>query len=146
MGAIRPAVEDDAEAIADVFIAARERMTYLPPDGGGARPYFVEIATKTMEFWVAEDEDGRVVAIAGLDPDMLEHLYVHPDAQGQGLGSALLDKAKERRPDGFTFWVFQKNTGACRFYERHGCVEVRRTDGAGNMEKEPDVLYAWSPA
>ena len=39
--------------------------------------------------------------------------------------------------------MFQKNTGAIRFYERHGFRLVKLTDGADNMEREPDALYAW---
>ena len=53
--------------------------------------------------------------MAALSDEMLDHLYVHPDAQEAGAGSALLDKAKERRPGGFTFWVFQQNENARAF-------------------------------
>jgi hypothetical protein len=42
--------------------------------------------------------------------------------------------------------VFQRNLRALDFYARYGCVEVRRTDGAENLEREPDVLLRWSPA
>ena len=41
-------------------------------------------------------------------------------------------------------WVFQKNEGARRFYERHGFELVKLTDGAENMEREPDALYRWN--
>ncbi len=41
-------------------------------------------------------------------------------------------------------WVFQTNTGAIRFYERHGFELVKLTDGAENMEREPDALYRWN--
>jgi putative acetyltransferase len=30
-------------------------------------------------------------------------------------------------------------------YKRHGFELVRLTDGADNMEREPDALYRWSP-
>src|SRR4051794_35699562 len=83
-------------------------------------------AIRDHETWVAE-EDGRVVGFAVLSAEMLEHLYVDPDAQSRGHGGQLLARAKERRPDGFTLWVFQANTGARRFYERHGCRVVRLT-------------------
>ena len=46
---------------------------------------------------------------------------------------------KELRPGGFTLWVFQRNTGARRFYERRGLRLVELTDGAGNDEREPDA-------
>ena len=62
---------------------------------------------------------------------------------GRGIGSALLDHAKARRPDGLDLWAFQSNTGARRFYERHGFVAVAETDG-DNEEGAPDVRYRWS--
>ena len=37
------------------------------------------------------------------------------------------------------------NEPARRFYRRHGFVEVGRTDGARNEEREPDVRLAWEP-
>ena len=49
---------------------------------------------------------------------------MHPDAQGLGLGRALLEAATERlRAAGHreaTLWVFAANTGARGFYERLG--------------------------
>ncbi|MBA3262355.1 MAG: GNAT family N-acetyltransferase [Thermoleophilaceae bacterium] len=74
---------------------------------------------------------------------MVEHLYVRPDAQRAGIGSALLDAAKSRRPTGLRLWVFQRNRGARAFYGRHGFAEVRLTEGVNNEEREPDVLLAW---
>jgi putative acetyltransferase len=69
---------------------------------------------------------------------------VEPADQSRGVGSALLDQAKALRPQRLYLWVFQKNTGAIRFYERHGFRLVKLTDGAENMEREPDALYAWN--
>ena len=79
------------------------------------------------------------------DEDILEHLYVHPDSQGRGVGGALLERAKERKPDGFSLWVFQQNLQARRFYERHGLSLMERTEGAGNEERMPDARYEWRP-
>jgi ribosomal protein S18 acetylase RimI-like enzyme len=47
------------------------------------------------------------------------------------------------RPQRLALWAFQANTSARRFYERHGFVEARRTDGRDNEERTPDVLYAY---
>ena len=64
-----------------------------------------------------------------------------PDLTGRGIGADLLAVAKRERPDGLRLWTFASNTGAQRFYERHGFVAVRRTDGRDNEERAPDVLY-----
>ena len=49
------------------------------------------------------------------------------------------------QPRGFRLWVFQRNTPALAFYARLGCVEVRRTTGEDNAEREPDVCLRWAP-
>ena len=86
-----------------------------------------------------------VLGFAILSSDQLLQIHVEPGRQSQGIGTRLLDQAKERRPAGFSLWTFQKNAGARRFYERHGLELVQLTDGEGNEEREPDVQYAWRP-
>ena len=95
---------------------------------------------------VVAQADSHLVGFAALGADTLDHLYVHPDLQRQGIGDALLARAKELRPDGFRLWVFQRNTDARRFYERRGLRLLDMTEGAGNEEREPDALYEWRPA
>ena len=108
------------------------------------RHFITEVVPGDHEIWVAEDE-GRVVGFAALGESTLGHIYVHPDFQGRGLGTALLDKTKELRPAGFTLWTFPANEGACRFYERHGLHPIEYGDGSGNEEGVPDVRYEWRP-
>jgi GNAT superfamily N-acetyltransferase len=143
---VRRGTPEDAAALADVFLAARAAMTYAPVAHAeeDVRREFGSIVLDRHEVWVAE-QGGRVVAFAALSDHELEHIYVYPDVQGRGIGGALLDLAKRRRPGGFGLWVFQQNTGARRFYERHGLRLVRETDGSGNDERTPDAMYEWRP-
>jgi GNAT superfamily N-acetyltransferase len=97
------------------------------------------------ELWVVEVRS-HVVAMLALDELWLDQLFVLPEYGGQGIGTGLLDLAKALRPGGFGLWVFESNLGARRFYERHGLVEVARTDGSENEEGAPDIHYAWSPS
>jgi GNAT superfamily N-acetyltransferase len=83
--------------------------------------------------------------VAALDGAMLTQLYVLPGKQGLGIGGALLDRAKERRPVGVALYAFQRNERARAFYERRGFVAVSCGDGSENEEGEPDVLYRWTP-
>jgi GNAT superfamily N-acetyltransferase len=141
---LRPATSDDAAAIAVLHRkTVRESLPFLPDlhtaqeDFG----YFSERFLPANTVWVAERE-GQVVAYVGFDADWINHLYVLPEAQGQGIGPALLAKAlkdgRRRR-----LWAFQRNTRARAFYEARGFVMVRLADGQGNQEREPDVLYEW---
>jgi ribosomal protein S18 acetylase RimI-like enzyme len=86
-----------------------------------------------------------VVGFAALSPGHLEHLYLHPDRRRQATGTLLFRQAQQASPEGFTFFVFARNTPARAFYEPHGCRVVSTGDGSGNEEREPDVEYAWAP-
>ena len=103
----RPA---DADAIADAFIPSFESLTFLPRlhTHEEHRAHIRDTVLGEQEVWVAE-QDGGIAGFAALTGDVLTNLYVHPERQGRGAGGALLAKAKERRPEGFTFWVFQQN-------------------------------------
>jgi GNAT superfamily N-acetyltransferase len=145
--AIRRGGADDARAAADLYLRARAaalRSGSIPAgvhDDDDVRGYFAAHIVQDCELWLAE-EDGVLAGILVLDGDMIDHLYVEPERTGRGIGSALLAVAERERPEGLRLWTFQSNAGAQRFYERHGFVAVRRTDGRGNEERAPDVLYA----
>ena len=145
--AVRRARPDDAEAVADVFLAARSApMPYLPDlhTAEETRAWIRDVVLGKHDVRVVE-VDGAVGGFLALGTETVEHLYVSPELQGRGIGSALLDLAKDLRVDGFRLWVFQRNAGARRFYERHGLRVVELTDGAANEEREPDALYEWRP-
>jgi GNAT superfamily N-acetyltransferase len=144
---IRPAAARDADAIAAVHrTSMREALPYLPDLHTEAedRAWVANVVLPRQEVWVAES-GGRVVGVAALDGDMLAQLYILPGEQGQGIGSAILAKAKARRPAGMRLYAFQRNTRARDFYERRGFVAIAFGDGSGNEEGEPDVLYQWTP-
>jgi GNAT superfamily N-acetyltransferase len=145
---IRQATSKDVEGVSEVFVAARAQMEEFLPvlhTEEEHRGFVRELLLPTHEVWVAE-EDGRIVGMAALKDDVLGHLYVHPAAQKRGVGTALMERTKVERPHGFTLWTHQPNERARRFYDAHGLEAVELTDGQGNMEKVPDVRYAWRGA
>lgn len=93
------------------------------------------------EVWGAEKQS-KLVGIIAFRPEWIDQLYVLPDAQRHGVGSDLLEIAQNAFPV-LNLWTFQRNRAARRFYEANGFIFVRETDGSGNEEKEPDVLYRW---
>ena len=147
---IRPATVEDASPMADVWLSSwRATFDFEPahPDEDVRRWVREELLVEA-EDWVATDpSDGdSVIALLGLSDTMVEQLYVRPDRIGRGVGRALLELAKRRRPDGLDLYCFAANARARRFYERNGFEPVAFGDGSGNEERQPDVLYRWRPS
>jgi ribosomal protein S18 acetylase RimI-like enzyme len=142
---IRRATTEDIEEIANVYERSFATLDYLPVlHTLDEHWHWFARQLAEHEAWVW-DEDG-VRGFSVLTEDELLYLYLDVGWTGRGIGSALLDHAKERRPDGFTLWAFQQNEGARRFYERHGLTAIEFTDGERNEERAPDVRYAWKPS
>ena len=142
---LRRALPSDAAAIAALHLAARrEAMPYLPAlySDAQVRAWTEDTLLPKADVWVAEIA-GEPVGYIALVDDILDHLYVRPEHQNQGVGSLLLAKAKALRPNGLRLYAFQRNRHARAFYETRGFAPVSFSDGAGNQEQEPDVLYQW---
>lgn len=136
---------DDMDAAAAVHRAAL--LHALPIFQGLHTPeedrrYFREHVFPVCEVWGAFDEN-TLVGIIAFRKDWLEQLYVLPGCQRRGVGTALLQIARSAFPS-LNAWTFQRNAVARNFYESRGFVKIKKTDGADNAEKEPDILYFWS--
>lgn len=143
--ALRRARPEDAAAVADIHLRSRrDGLPYLPQVHTDAETHqwVAAVLLPQQEVWVAE-VDGAVAGFAALHEGWLEHLYIAPDYQGRGLGSALLDLAMVRNPGGLQLYTFQRNARARRFYEARGFVADWFGDGSENEEGEPDVRYRW---
>jgi GNAT superfamily N-acetyltransferase len=139
---LRRATSEDAAAMAVIHRQAmRVSLSFLPELHTAEEDlwFMGERLLKEFEVWVAE-EASEAVAYVAFSPDWVQHLYVHPDHQGRGIGPALLEIAladgHEKR-----LWTFQQNHRARKFYEDRGFQIETLTDGQGTEEKTPDVLY-----
>ncbi len=144
---IRQATAADARAVADVYLAARE--TALPRvawahDGPEVRAWIEGTLIPAVGVHVAE-EDGAILGFIAMQNDWVNQLNIHPNHWRRGVGTELIRFAMGLHPEGLRLWCFQVNTAARAFYERHGFVVTQETDGHGNEEQEPDLLYAWRP-
>jgi ribosomal protein S18 acetylase RimI-like enzyme len=146
---VRRGTEADAEAVADVYLRARRHaIPEIPPL---AHPddevrVWIRAVLNEQEVWLVIAGDGALLGLMVLDEDWVEQLYLDPAQTGNGLGTRLLDLAKQRRPGGLQLWTFESNVRAQRFYERHGFTVEERTDGSGNEEHAPDLRYVWRPS
>lgn len=115
--AIAEARTEDAPVIAAIHLTARQQaMPYLQPahTDDETRDYFARtVGDRPLAWWVVHHLR-QVVACMLIDGENLDHLYVSPHWQGQGFGSALLDKAKALSPRSpSAFDISAERKGAC---------------------------------
>ncbi len=147
---IRRARRDESDsAAALLWRVRRQNLGSIPP---GVHPledmrrWMREVVFDRQEVWVADagEPDGLVGLLVLAPPYWIEHLYVDEAHTRRGLGSRFVELALQELGGDAQLWTFQSNSGACRFYERHGFRAVQRTQG-DNEEGAPDVLYQRRP-
>lgn len=139
---IRDAACSDVVAVARILSDFVDDTPWLPRVHSRAED-LRHIEDLIARGWVRVIAAPDVRGFAARDRTRLHALYVRADAQGQGLGKAMLDDAKTRA-DRIALWTFQRNLRAQRFYCREGFRELRRTDGADNDEGLADIEYEWA--
>jgi len=105
--------------------------------------YFRDVLAQECEVWLATDQE-HILGLLALRDDLIDQLFVAIGAQRQGVGGALLVKARERSPDQLRAYSFQKNSSARAFYEKHG-FRIVRSGISPPPENEPDYEYLWRP-
>ena len=146
---IRPLREDEIdETIRMWHVTKRVAYPYLPLEQGRAIEedgrFFREHIVPRTQVWVAHDGE-MIAGFLALDGDYIDRLYVHPERQGQGVGSALMHKAMELSPGGLRLHTHVKNEQARAFYE-HRAFRAVKFGISPPPESEPDVEYHWRPA
>lgn len=94
-----------------------------------------EIYLPSSEIYVSED-DGSVNGFIALNGDSVAALFVSPSSQGKGIGTQLLNKAKEMRGT-LELCVYKENVKSFEFYIKHlfaaegehmdsktGCIQI----------------------
>lgn len=146
---IRPYRDEDRAATARLWMASW-RSTGLavalePAEAELYRLSYERIARELAAGWVVHLawDDSRLVGFLALEPQAgcLDQLFVLPKAQGQGIGRALLNFAKDRLPNGIWLRTAAANTRARRFYERNGFT---RGDSVPHPALgHPTIIYRW---
>jgi GNAT superfamily N-acetyltransferase len=143
---VRPATYADALPIVDIIIASRAAMPYAPLAHSETElhEWVTEVLIPSHGLIVAE-HIGAVVGFAAVSHDgnftWIDQMYLFPSHTGQGIGSKLLLEIIRTAHGPIRLFTFQENTQARRFYERHGFQPLLFSDGLGNEERCPDVLY-----
>ena len=139
---LRAATETDIDAIAKIMGDWCADTPYIPALHTREQDRkFITGVVARQDVMVADDSG--VQGFIAREDNEIDQLYLATAARGRGIGSTLLAEMKTRG-DRLELWCFQANTGARRFYERHGFTVDRMTDGASNQEKLPDIRYVWA--
>lgn len=123
---IRAAGVQDLSRIAEILVFDK-RMKYRPIFRNDAYSFgelqVLSVADQYLKSGFLSDilvfDDGIVKGLIHIKGDEIAELYVDYFFQEQGVGTALIEYAKEHYPIRF-LWVIEKNTSAIEFYEKHG--------------------------
>jgi GNAT superfamily N-acetyltransferase len=125
---IRVCTDVDLPSIHRIINDAAEAYRGVIPADCWHEPY-MSIAALTGEIaagvaFSGWDADGTLVGVIGRqsvrDVTLIRHAYVRPEAQGQGIGGALLDTLAGETPGALLVGTWAAAHWAVRFYERHG--------------------------
>ena len=106
-------------------------------------PYLEEkVLPENQVLVVLEKSTSAVIGFMASTPERIAQLYVHVNYQNRGIGSTLVNLAKQRSGGRLRLFTFKANKPAQRFYERHGFKMI----GQGFEEEWQleDLEYAWS--
>jgi mycothiol synthase len=129
---VRAATPADADAVFAV-VAARTQADGVVPHYSAAdipREWGVPGVDLARDSWVVEDDDGLTAAAWIVPGPPFAEVYVHPRAEGRGIGSALRPlieaRAAERGVETLIQAVPSTDTGGRALLEGAGYVEAHR--------------------
>lgn len=145
---IRPFKISDEARAAEIWLkSGLDEYTYLPQfqalDDTKALRVFHKIIALECDIWL-ETRESLVRGFIAYQGSLIDRLYIDPDYQRQGVGTALITHAKEKYPAGLELCTHQQNSRACQFYEKHGFKAVKYGISPP-PESVPDVEYQWRP-
>lgn len=141
---IRQMVDEDANEVHEIHcacltrtLASRYTQEQIAAWMKGRTPAgYINAARGGERFCVAET-GGRVVGFASWQGNELLSLFVHPDAQGIGVGSRLLDAClSDAAAQGAVIICLKAAVGADQFYVHRGFVPV----GQGGTVKNGVII------
>jgi putative acetyltransferase len=137
---IRPMEKEDLDEILQIWLSANcEAHPFVPEHYWRENLSAVRQALPGAQVLLWE-EDGCILGFIGLQGEYIAGLFVRGGSRGRGVGKALLCAAKEGRRE-LSLSVYEKNSGALRFYLREGFVPQETGTDSGSKERE--LLMRW---
>lgn len=142
MNSIRPFTEPDTDSVLDIWLSASIKAhDFIAPGFWRSRLGDMRrIYLPNAESYVLERQ-GVVLGFCSLVENTLAALFVHPERQGQGGGSALMRHAMSVRSQ-LELMVYEKNDASVAFYLKQGFVA--ESSGTDEHTGECEVRMVWS--
>ena len=140
---IRKFETQDLDAVMQIWLHGNlDAHAFIPASFWEANFEMVRDLLSQAELYVHENEDTRQIdGFIGLTENHIEGIFVAKAARSKGIGKALLEYAKSRRPR-LDLSVYQKNERALAFYRREQFTV--QSEGIDEDTNEAELQMLWS--
>ena len=140
---IRKFETQDLDAVMQIWLQANlDAHAFIPASFWEAHFEMVRDMLPQAELYVHENEAPRQIdGFIGLAENHIEGIFVAKAARSKGIGKALLDYAKSRRPR-LTLGVYKKNERALAFYRREQFAI--HSEGIDEDTNEAEIQMLWT--
>ena len=140
---IRKFESRDLDAVMQIWLHGNlDAHAFIPADFWTDHFEMVRDILPQAELYVHENEATRQIdGFIGLSESHIERIFVAKSARSKGIGKALLDYAKSRKPC-LTLSVYQKNQRALAFYRREQFVV--QSEGIDEDTNEAEIQMLWT--
>ena len=140
---IRKFETQDLDAVMQIWLQANlDAHAFISASFWEAHFEMVRDLLSQAELYVHENEDTRQIdGFIGLTENHIEGIFVAKSARSKGVGKALLEYAKSRKPS-LTLSVYQKTERALAFYQREQFTV--QSEGIDEDTNEAELQMLWS--
>ena len=140
---IRKFETQDLDAVMQIWLHGNlDAHPFIPASFWEAHFEMVRDMLPQAELYVHEDASTRQIdGFIGLTENHIEGIFVAKAARSNGIGKALLDYAKSRKPR-LDLSVYQKNERALAFYRREQFAV--HSEGIDEDTNEAEIQMLWT--
>ena len=140
---VRKFETQDLDAVMQIWLQANlDAHAFIPASFWEAHFEMVRDLLPQAELYVHEDAGTRQIdGFIGLTENHIEGIFVVKSARSKGIGKALLDYAKSRKPR-LDLSVYQKNERALAFYQREQFTV--QSEGIDEDTSEAEIQMLWT--
>ena len=133
----------DLDTVMQIWLHGNlDAHAFIPADFWTDHFEMVRDILPQAELYVHENEATRQIdGFIGLSESHIEGIFVAKSARSKGIGKALLEYAKSRKPR-LTLSVYQKNERAIAFYRREKFVV--QSEGIDEDTNEAEIQMFWT--